>query len=175
MPYWRLIILTAAALVQAGCLLSYRIPPSIPVTDKEGALVADLAQLIEETRKVEIREVYLCRRYGARCYEPVWRVLFPEGWIQKQIVLLADYPGAVVKEMNAAPLQPGGAYSMYVGFQERTRWRKQTARETFATFCIKAGTSRLEVADTAECTARLRAEDRKANWPEEWRTIPPAD
>ncbi|NBF06985.1 hypothetical protein GV819_32485 [Pseudomonas sp. Fl5BN2] len=139
-----------------------KMPPDIPVTFESGRPVTDLRLLLADTNNLEIKRVFLCRRTGVRCYETLWSIEFPEGWIQPRIVLSGDYPGAVVKTMNPGALQLGGSYNLYIKFNERSRWHKQTVSSTHLEFCVIEEGGAWQVQDSALCLARRNAEERQS-------------
>ncbi|PYC29747.1 hypothetical protein DMX08_29210 [Pseudomonas protegens] len=137
-------------------------PPDIPVMMELRRPVADLGLLLANTKNLEITHVFLCRRTASKCYETLWDIDLPDGWIQSRIVLLGDYPGAVVRTMNPEALQPGGSYNLGIYFNERSRWHKQTVSSTFLEFCVIEDDGVWQIQDPALCLARRNAEERKS-------------
>ncbi|WP_081818684.1 hypothetical protein [Pseudomonas sp. PH1b] len=154
-------VLCAVLLVQSPAWAVSKRPPNVPVTMESGHPVADLRLLLADTNNLEINQVFLCRRTGAQCYETLWDIDLPDGWIQPRIVLLGDYPGAVVRTMNPEALQPGGSYNLGIYFNERSRWHKQTVSSTFLEFCVIEDDGVWQIQDPALCLARRNAEERQ--------------
>ncbi len=155
-------VLCAALLMQSPAGAVSKRPPDVPVTMESGRPVADLRLLLADTNNLEIIRVRLCRRSASRCYETLWDIDLPAGWIQPRIVLLGDYPGAVVKTMNPEALESGGSYNLYIKFNERSRWHKQTVSSTLLEFCVIEDGGAWQVQDPALCLARRNAEERQS-------------
>ncbi|NBF06984.1 hypothetical protein GV819_32480 [Pseudomonas sp. Fl5BN2] len=155
------VVLCTALLMQSPVGAVSKMPPRIPVTMESGRLVADLRPLLADTNNLEINQVFLCRRTGVKCYETLWDIDLPTGWIQPKIVLLGDYPGAVVRTMNPEALQPGGSYNLDIYFRERSRWHKQTVSSTFLEFCLIEDGGVLQVQARSGCRARSLAEEQQ--------------
>ncbi|MDP4573510.1 hypothetical protein Q8O96_31065 [Pseudomonas sp. LPH60] len=137
-------------------------PPETPVTINSGRPIADLRPLLADTNNLEITHVLLCRRTASKCYETLWDIDLPDGWIQPQIELLGDYPGALVRTQNRRALQPGGSYNLNIHFKERGRWHKQTVSSTFLEFCLIDEGEGVKVQESALCLARRNAEERQS-------------
>ncbi|MCY7263781.1 MULTISPECIES: hypothetical protein [Pseudomonas] len=129
-------------------------PPETPVTINSGRPIADLRPLLADTNNLEITHVFLCRRTASKCYETLWDIDLPDGWIQPQIELLGDYPGALVRTQNRKALQPGGSYNLFIHFNERSRLHQQTVDNTVTEFCLEEKSDALRVLTRADCRAR---------------------
>jgi len=132
------------------------------VTINSGRPIADLRPLLADTNNLEITHVFLCRRTASKCYETLWDIDLPDGWIQPQIELLGDYPGALVRTQNRKALQPGGSYNLNIYFKERGHWHKQTVSSTFLEFCLIDEGEGVKVQESALCLARRNAEERQS-------------
>lgn len=159
-PIWA--VLCAVLLMQSPAWAVSKLPPDIPVTMESGRPVADLRLLLADTNSLEITRVFLCRRTASKCYETLWDIDLPAGWIKPKIELLGDYPGALVRTHNPKGLQPGGSYNLSIHFNERSRWHRQTVSSTLLEFCVIEDGGAWQVQDPALCLARRNAEERQS-------------
>ncbi|MBB4866995.1 hypothetical protein HNP46_005903 [Pseudomonas nitritireducens] len=127
--------------------------------------MVNLRPLIDETNNVEITRVFLCRRSGSRCYQHIWEINLPKGWIEPRLELLAQYPGSTVVTRLPNGLQAGGSYNLGIFFNERSRWNKQTVSSTYLEFCLEGNTESWQLLDNATCLARRNAEAQQGTMP----------
>ena len=142
-----------------------KLPAKVSLLIDGQQVVADLRPLLAETNNVEITRVSVCRRVGSRCHETLWRIEFPAGWHGTEIEVLGDYPGANVITHMPELLRVGGSYNVFIHFNERSRWHKQTVSNTVVEFCLAGEPGNWRLLDDATCLARRNAEDQQGATP----------
>lgn len=159
-PLWA--TLCTALLIQPSAWAVSKRPTDVPVTMESGRPAADLRLLLADTNDLEISQVFLCRRTASKCYETLWDIDLPAGWVQPKIELLGNYPGALVRTYNPGALLPGGSYNLRIHFNERSRWHKQTVSSTLLEFCVISVGGVWQVQEPALCLARRNTEERQS-------------
>lgn len=148
--------------IPAGWTTS-KLPPTVPVMVREGRVIASLAPLIADTNDIEVNEISLCQRYGSRCFQVIWRIVFSSGFNYEEVELFKGYSSAKVYEERPAALMAGGSYVLRIYFRERGWRHKQTVTSTSAEFCLIGSSGVLQTQKDSACIARRNLEDRKKN------------
>lgn len=150
-----------AFVVCNASLARSKLPPDIPIMIADESVVFSFKLLLDETNDGEIREIAVCRRFGSRCTEDVWKIEFPHGLMEQEVRLFQTYPQAVELNRNPSALHADGSYYLYVKFHERGRRKKQTVSSMLRSFCLVEEGARLQLQSPHECIARRVREDKE--------------